>query len=778
MTKKDVESSESQGQQTHSLHPNNPQAGSRLSAAALEADLAHLETAIRLPGSIQPHGVLLACEPDHLTLCHVSNNSEAFLGRSPQALLGLPLSQVFPAPQWVQITNLLQSAGDKLRGGSNRLVEWTLEREGEEAIALHIVIHCNADGLILLEIVPSLASQPNAFMDFYQTVRDAARALQDAPNFEALCQQMTQEIASLTGFDRILIYQYDAQWHGAVIAETNQSNLDSLLGLHFPDTDTRACRPLYQQHWSRLIPDVQAAAVAIIPDCHVETAQPLDLSHAILRSVSPCHQDYLQNMQVQATLVLSIIHDQQLWGLVSCHHAAPCYFSYELQQACEFLVQVFAVELSSKHQQQDHADQIHLRDVQAQLVAQLTAENPLGTLLTSDPSLLDLFRATGVAVVESERVQTQGQVPEEGAIADLVSWLATHTAEPLFATAHLSQVYPNATAFSDLASGLLAINIAPEYYLLWFRPEQVQTVNWAGNPHEIAVTHDATGQPRLSPRHSFALWQEQVRGQSLPWQPHEMAIAQTFGQAIVKLLADQATILQQLTQKLARSNAELEKFAYIASHDLQEPLNLVSSYVQLLEIRYLDQLDDDARDFINFAVEGVTHMQALIDDLLAYSRVETQGQAFRSVPLQTVFERVLEQLQLKLDQRDAQIGADPLPTVWGDVIQLGQLLQNLLTNALKFCQPDPPQIQLSVQALATAWQFSLQDNGIGIDPEFHERIFLIFQRLHTRDEYTGTGIGLAICKKIVERHGGRIWVESALGQGACFHFTLPRDDAA
>ncbi len=231
--------------------------------------------------------------------------------------------------------------------------------------------------------------------------------------------------------------------------------------------------------------------------------------------------------------------------------------------------------------------------------------------------------------------------------------------------------------------------------------------------------------------------------------------------------------LEKAMADLERSNRELEQFAYVASHDLQEPLRMISSYTQLLKQRYKGSLGDDADEFIAYAVDGARRMQEMIDDLLEYSRVGTRGKAFAQTSCKRVLDQALSNLKVSIEETGAVITHDPLPSVIADDSQLIQLFQNLVGNAIKFRGDKPPQVHVGVERKDSEWVFSVRDNGIGIDPEYHDRIFGIFQRLHGKGEYDGAGIGLAVCKKIVERHGGRIWVESELGKGATFYFTIP-----
>ncbi len=226
-------------------------------------------------------------------------------------------------------------------------------------------------------------------------------------------------------------------------------------------------------------------------------------------------------------------------------------------------------------------------------------------------------------------------------------------------------------------------------------------------------------------------------------------------------------------KELKRSNEDLEQFASVASHDLQEPLRAVSGFLGVLDKKHADNLDADARQYIAYAVDGAERMHSLINDLLSYSRVGTKGGSFNPIPMQEALEQARENVRFSIEESRATVTSDPLPTIFADKVQITQLLQNLIGNAIKFRGPKPPEIRILAKREEHQWVFGVRDNGIGIEPRYFEKIFLIFQRLHTNAQYKGTGIGLAICKRIVERHGGRIWVESKPGEGSTFHFTIP-----
>lgn len=729
------------------------------------------EAPIHLSSQIQPHGVVLVLEEPDLKVLQVSNNTWENLGVNAESVLGKTLEELLDSFQVERIkTGLLKENIDFI----NPTKLW-MPKKGGDYVVFDGVFQRNAEGFLILELEPAISQENIPFLSFYHLAKASINELEKTANVRDFCQIIVQEVSKVTGFDRVMLYKFDDDGHGSVLAEEKIPSLESYLGLHYPESDIpKPARKLFISNSIRLIPDAQAQPVQMIPVKNPISDRPLDLTNSILRSAAPCHLEYLHNMGVGASLTISLIKDQKLWGLIACHHQTPKYVSYELRKACEFLGRVIFAELSAREETEDYDYRMNLTHIQSLLVEYMSQEdNFIDGLVKHQPNLLDLTSAKGAAVCCGDKFTLIGETPKEEELVFLMQWLKNNIDSEIFYTDSLPKLYPDAERFKNVASGLLAIPISHRNYVLWFRPEVIQTVNWGGDPNRAFEVSQSEGNLRLCPRKSFELWKQTVRLTSLPWKYVEIKAALELRKAIVNIVLRQADELAELAQDLERSNAELKKFAYVASHDLQEPLNQVANYVQLLAMRYEDELDIDAKEFINYAVEGVSLMQTLIDDVLAYSKVDTQAIAFQLTEVESALEKALSNLRQRIVETKAAITHDPLPIVMAGSTQLMQLFQNLIANAIKFRSNKPPQIHIGAERLEDEWLFSVKDNGIGIDPQFSDRIFVIFQRLHTRDEYQGTGMGLAICKKIIECHRGRIWVESQLGEGATFYFTIP-----
>ncbi|MEH2054683.1 MAG: ATP-binding protein [Nostoc sp.] len=729
------------------------------------------EASIHLSSQIQPHGILLVLEEPELKILQVSTNTLSIFGITPENMLQKKLEDLLDPFQIEKIQTGLSGANLDF---INSTRVWVRKKD-DEYIVFDAVFHRNEEKFLILELEPAITQETIPFLSFYHLAQASINQLKKTSNLREFCQVIVQEVGKITEFDRVMLYKFDDDGHGSVVAEEKLESLEPYLGLHYPESDIpKPAKKLFAVNSIRIIPDSSSEPVKIFPVNNPISDRPIDLTNSILRSPAPCHLEYLHNMGVGATLTISLIKDQKLWGLIACHHQSSKYISYELRKACEFLGRLIFAEISAREETEDHDRQINLTRIQSVLIEYMSEdENFIDGLVKNPQHILDLASAQGAAVCSGGNCRVVGETPKEEDLNFLVQWLKNNVEEEVFYTDSLPQIYSDAESFKNVASGLLAIPIAKRNYVLWFRPEVIQTVNWGGDPNQAFEVSQSEGNVRLCPRKSFELWKETVRLTSLPWKDIEVKAALELRKAIVNIVLRQADELAQLAQDLERSNADLKKFAYVASHDLQEPLNQVVNYVQLLEMRYGEKLDEEAHEFISYAVQGVSLMQTLIDDVLAYSKVDMQAIAFQITEVETALNRALSNLRQRINETGATITHDPLPTVMADSTQLMQLFQNLIGNALKFHSDQPPQIHLGAERIEDAWLFSVRDNGIGIDPQFSDRIFVIFQRLHTRDEYIGTGMGLAICKKIVECHRGRIWIESTLGEGATFYFTIP-----
>ncbi|MBD2345302.1 ATP-binding protein [Anabaena subtropica] len=727
---------------------------------------------IHIPGFIQPHGVLLALKLVDLTILQVSNNTFNVLGIHPEQLLNQHLSCLLETEQ----INLLEDCLTNEDLPIVNPIEFSI-KSTDKTLHFDGISH-RSNEVLILELEPHFSEKSNVFFRFYHLVKLAMLKLQGAINVTEISCILAQEVQKITGFDRVMVYRFDEQWNGKVIAEIKPEYLTSYLGLHYPASDIpQQARKLYSQNWLRLIPDAKYQPVEIIPINNPINNQPLDLSRSVLRSVSPLHIEYMQNMGVAASMSISILKNQKLWGLIACHHQSPKYIPYEVRSACEFLGQMTSIEMSAKEDSEDTEDKIKVKSVHSKLVEYMSAENNfIDALINHQPNLLELVNAQGAAVCSNGNYFTVGKAPANPDIQNLVEWISQNLHEDIFYTDSLATVYPDAENLRDVASGLIALSISrsQKNYVLWFRPEVIQTINWAGNPHK-PVEVIANGGVRLSPRKSFDLWKETVLLKSHPWKPYEVNAALELRSAIIGVVLRKADELAQLNIELERSNQELDAFAYIASHDLKEPLRGIHNYSNFLMEDYGEIIDTSGKEKLFTLIRLTQRMEDLIDSLLHFSRLGRVDLSMQDTDLNEIVHRILDMLSGRIEETGVEIRiAQPLPVVYCDRIQIGEVFSNLIANAIKYNDKAHKWIEIGYfENPPLPVTFYVRDNGIGIREKHFDAIFRIFKRLHSPSKYGGgTGAGLTIAKKIVERHSGIIWLESTYGEGTTFYFTL------
>ncbi|MBD2597385.1 GAF domain-containing protein [Nostoc spongiaeforme FACHB-130] len=727
---------------------------------------------IHIPGLIQPHGVLLVLQDAHLEIIQVSDNTEKIIGHPPDALLGKHLSVLFDTKQIQKIQQCLTADFETINPLDLSI------KHGNKSRYFDGIVH-RSDTVILLELEPKKVKQKADFVDFYHQVKGTITRMQKAATLREMSQVVVQEIRRITGFERVMVYQFDAEGAGCVIAE--DTNLEiPYLDLHYPSSDIpKQARHLYTLNWLRLIPDANYQPASLIPHNNPLTNQPLNLSLSVLRSVSPIHLEYLHNMNVTASMSISLLQNQQLWGLIACHHSSPKYIPYNIRTICEFIGQVMSVELANKEASEDIDYKMQLKSLQTQFVEALSQSKYfLNGMVQLQSQLLNLVNATGAVICSGNQFISVGEVPSEAEVNALLNWTKPRLHHSLFATRSLSQDYPQGESFRAIASGVLALEISrvQHNYLIWFRPEVIETVNWGGNPHKpVEVLSD--GSWRMSPRKSFELWQETVWGCALPWKPSEIAAVTELRSLIVGIVLRQADELASMNFELRRSNEELDSFAYIASHDLKEPLRGIHNYANFLMEDYAETLKDDGVAKLQTLVRLTQRMEDLINSLLHFSRLGRAEIMRQTVNLNELVQQVINTLSITRPHSEIEFRLpQTLPSIECDRAQVNELFTNLISNAMKYNDKAQKWVEIGYilqQDTPRKPIFYVRDNGIGILEKHLDKIFQIFRRLHGRDEFGGgTGAGLTIARKIVERHGGRIWVESTPNQGSTFYFTL------
>ncbi|MFN8577098.1 MAG: ATP-binding protein [Candidatus Sericytochromatia bacterium] len=393
--------------------------------------------------------------------------------------------------------------------------------------------------------------------------------------------------------------------------------------------------------------------------------------------------------------------------------------------------------------------------------------------------ILNINYSDSAIIFYDEKINRINNSIEDKYIKKIIDYIKNLN-QNILVTDEISKIIPECIDIKDNASGLMALSLSSNNYILWFKKEHIKTIDWAGKPDEknISIENDLI---RLSPRKSFEKWSESKSNKSKEWKNIEINIALKLRENIVTIILKNITILKEINRELElqrellqSKNNELLNFASVASHDLKEPLRMVTSYNQLLLRKYKDKLDESGVEFLQYSIDGAERMRKLIESLLKYAKIGTESKEFSEIDINNVLNRVLKNLRLIIEEKSVNIKFDNMPKVIGDSTLLEVLFQNLISNSIKY-NKNNPEINILCNEDKEEYIFSIKDNGIGISSDYHEAIFSMFKRLHSRSDYEGTGIGLATVKKIVEHHKGRIWLESEDEKGTVFYFTLSKN---
>ena len=729
---------------------------------------------IHIPGAIQQFGVLIGFDASSGRIDAISDNVAKYFPSFVEFE-----SKPIRLNDVLEVNEPMRLAGDWTR--SRRLVE-VKTKTGEAK--RFFGVRYKTDRCEVLEIeTDAPSSRPASVISYLSNVPLMMGEIQSHQDIESLSDFVANKIKDITGFDRVMVYRYDHNWNGRVIAEAKEERLEPFLGLHYPASDIPVqARALYEKNWIRIIPTMDYKPSPIIPAAY----QSIDLSNSVLRSVSPIHVRYLNNMGVGASMSISLMVDGQLWGLVACHHYSGAHLvPLEVRIGCEAYGQIVSWQIKSLDSSKELSEQVEgERTLQSVLQVFAEHENFKTAAVSSEAALLRLFKANGIIIRLGEDVAVLGEDPG-AAFAETVSKLLMGRSilNPL-----VSDVVSDMSAFKvpgvaappKSVAGLLALSLSPQhnYYILCTRPEVRKSVKWAGNPHKTGKVDVNDLDDRLVPRGSFALWEEMHEGHSDPWSDEETSLLKNFGLLFFKIVIERKEIVERTNSELKALNQAKDEFVAMVSHELRTPLNAIIGWTDLALSG--DIAPDKILDALKIIQRNARSQNQLVADLLDVSRI-ISGKltlSVRNMRLTEVAEAVALSFQPAADVKGIRIITqfdNAADSIIGDPNRVQQVVWNLLSNAIKF-SPKNSKIWVTVHRMSSHMELMIQDQGVGLEKDDFDKVFGRFQQVDSSitRRAGGLGLGLAISKHIVEMHGGRIEVSSeGAGKGSLFKVIFP-----
>lgn len=706
---------------------------------------------IHIPGSIQTHGVLLAFLPDGKLACR-SRNAESQLGPLPD--IGHRLT---PEHLNEETCSAIHAALEDRDGYVDaRLV--TLA-----AGAFDVVTH-KTDGLLVAEF-EKRPTNAVALDSFALAAHQAIQRIQRMHGVDDLLALAVDEIARLTGFDRVMAYRFLHDESGEVVAECKREDLEPFLGQRYPASDIPAqARRLYVVNPIRLIADMGYTPVPIEPDINPLTGRPLDLSHSVLRSVSPVHVEYLSNMGVGASMSISIVIGDRLWGLIACHHMQPLLVPHAVRMSCQLLSQ-FVSALVERNLNSEHARAIeHSVSLRREIVAQVSDREDIVLALAADHlGFLQLVNSHGGAISVDRKTQAFGKAPTREGVNTFINWLNENVKDDIFFSSSLGADVPDMKAALGDVCGVMAIRFYREQngYAFWFRNEQVEDVRWGGNPEKKYVIGPLG--PRLTPRGSFAVWKETVRGKSVPWDKSAQEVAMQL-----RLDLQEIALSNENVTKRAR-----ETLLATLGHDLRDPLQAIMMAARMIEIREHSPSSSNLSKRIS---SSSSRMHRLISQILDISRLQGgMGLDIQRSPvdLRKLIGEIVNEARLAYPDNEIIIEVEDCGEVPLDTDRISQVISNLLSNTRHHGDLGRPATIIAFRR-DDMLSISVSNHGAPIPPQIRNNLFKPYKKESLGNERNnrGLGLGLYIVSEIINGHAGKIEVGCDNGI-VTFTVTLP-----
>lgn len=733
---------------------------------------------INIPGSIQPHGFLFVINQETAIIDLCSANTDNFLSKPPIYFLSKSCNDILPK----ELLDILSSEGEYPAGQINNQLPVTIKLNER----LFDCYKHNTKYYTLLECVLTSENPYGAYELFHNT-NDLINSADKTTSLNSLCSLVAYKIRQIIGFDRVMVYKFDQDYNGCVFAESVANNIESFIGLHFPHTDIpKQARDLYLLNPIRLIQDVHYDPVPIVT-LNPDFAKPhmIDLSHVQIRSVSPIHITYLKNMGVGASMSISILKGGTLWGLIACHHSDPKPVIYIRQIQAYLLTQILSSQIAIQETAENYTLAIKLDIPLKKLMDYLKRdENFIELQFEKLEEIRNIVNASGAALIYNNKIYTNGIVPPHDFILSLQNWIKEKGIEDYY-TEKLTKDFPAALNYADKSSGILykLLNKEANTALFWFRQSSNEVITWAGNPEAKQKTE------ALTPRNSFGAWREIKKGISAIWEQPELDAAFRFSyllQRHILILMQHETELKsiKLNDRLVKANKELENINWISTHDLKEPLRKIQMFASMMDA----STNMPSVNTMNHSIEKIKSaagkMQDYIDDLLLYSKMTNTEMTYEPVDLNELITEVTKDFTDAKDKPLFGLESYNLPIINASRFQMHQLFTNLIDNSIKFKKEMQKQIITINHKIINdssisddekdLWnRITVSDNGIGFSKNVYSIIFDIFKKGHADLVNEGTGVGLSVCQKIMENHGGKIIASGTEGEGAIFTLYFP-----
>ncbi|NJB86640.1 light-regulated signal transduction histidine kinase (bacteriophytochrome) [Lewinella marina] len=738
---------------------------------------------IRFIQAVQAHACLVAVDLDTLTVRFASENTLQHMGRNWESILDRPVQEVFSFEVTAQIpVGLNREDGFETLNPIQAF--FTI---GAERVLKNVVINRSGDYL-LIEV--EAASQFLHASRYQQLLSRAITKIQRLREYDNLFRETAAVLRQVTGYDRVMIYRFDGEYNGEVIAESREDHLEPFEGLRYPHTDIpKQARELYLKNRVRLISDTTAPPS---PLRRSEQAgdRHLDLSAAGCRGVSPIHLEYLGYMGVSNSLSVAIVQEGKLWGLFAMHHYSPRFVDVSIRNMLLFVGQIFSGHLSLQMANRYRQESLNRNLARLAIGEMITKTRDIFEGLTvGTHNILNMFQGTSGASIQFDgRFQAYRTAPPQEMVNELIEWSRQQNElenNLIFHHNRIAREFPEFDPYRDTAAGVMIVFLNAELtdWIAWFRPSIPQIINWAGKP-EKEVIESGSGTRRLGPRKSFARYVETVEGFSSPWTKEEIDLALSLRITVINSLMQRYSEVKQVNEQLRKALEDLETFSYTVSHDLRAPLRAINGYTEILAEDYGPQLDEDAHQIIRKIHSGVEQMNNFITDILELSRVGSGGIRLDEVQIAPLAAEVVSELRGIYPRADhiAIEMSKQMPPVSADRRLLRQLYLNLISNAFKYMEADASgRLALEIGAhppeSGKPTTYYVSNTGPAIPEEYTQTIFEMFSRLSSTSHTEGTGVGLAIVDRIIQRHNGKVWVTNDR-LGVTFNFHLGSENAS